>query len=128
MKSLLSKITENIGDAIANINNKNTLLNEEASSFKFKLSKYTGINVNFSKFMEDLKSIDEKLYEELSSYIDENKSKFNESVIKSPVKKERKPSSSSSTRSSSTRWGGYGGWNSSGCGSSRSSRSSRSSC
>lgn len=117
MKTLLSKLTESIGNKIANISNKNEL--NENKSFEFKLNKYSDISLDFSKFMNDLKNRDKNLYDALNEYISNNKSKFNDSIIETPendrVERSRRRNQSSITPS--TRYNGG-----SSCGGSKSTR------
>lgn len=122
MKTLLSKLTESIGNKIASISNKNEL--NENKSFEFKLNKYSDISLNFSKFMDDLKERDKNLYDAINDYISNNKSEFNDSIIETPENDRGERSrrrNQTNISSPSTRYSG-----SSSCGGG--SRYTRSSC
>lgn len=133
MRTLLTRLTESIGDTLAKNVNNNTIFE------KLSINKYSGKFIYLSSFMRDLKTKDSDLFNKLEKYFDDNKVLQNphyvdDGQIKKDIAKEKaaqsKPkhnSSRSSSSSSSYSSGGCGSsrssWSSGGCGGSSSRRS-----
>lgn len=122
MRTLLTRLTESIGDTLAKNVNNNTIFE------KLSINKYSSKFIYLSSFMRDLKTKDSDLFNKLEKYFDDNKVLQNphyvdDGQIKKDMAKEKaaqsKPKHNSSRSSSSS-----SGWSSGGCGSSRSSWSS----
>ena len=120
MRTLLTRLTESIGDTLAKNVNNNTIFE------KLSINKYSGKFIYLSSFMRDLKTKDSDLFNKLEKYFDDNKVLQNphyvdDGQIKKDMAKEKaaqsKPKSSRRSSSSSS-WGS--GWSSGGCGSSSS--------
>lgn len=139
MRTLLTRLTESVGDSLAKNVNNNTIFE------KLSINKYSGKFIYLSSFMRDLKTKDSDLYSKLEKYFDDNKVLQNphyvddgqikkdmakEKAAQSKPKSSRRSSSSSGGCGSSRSSGGCGSssssWSSGGCGSS--SRSSRGGC
>lgn len=120
MKSLLTILTESIGDEIAR-NSNNNILEKLSINKNTRLRKNVQLKgIDLEKFMKDLKEENPELADKVDDYI-QNSNKFkNNNQKPKPTLKPRR--SSSSSRS----YGGGCGSNSSSCG--RSSGYSGSSC
>jgi len=121
MKSLLTRLTESIGDEIAR-NSNNNIFEKLSINKNTKLRKNIPLKgIDLENFIKDLKEENPELADKVDDYI-QNSKKFQNNIKKS------KPNPKPTTRSSSSirsYGGGCGsGSNSSSCGSSRSSRSS----
>lgn len=132
MKSLLTKITENIGDSIAQASNKNELVSEKLhlnSNIKVADDKQLTIKMKDIQ-MKDLLDAIEKEDTDLSKLLTEFIAN-SQTLKKKYAKKSQRTSSSYGGCGSSSRNSGCGSsrsswspsWGSGGCGSSRSSRS-----
>lgn len=122
MKSLFTRLTENIGDSLAKNVNKNLLIQE-----KLKLDKHIDdphlTDFNIGEIIDVLKKENPTLLKNLDDFV-QNSRGLKEIAKKKKEKKSKSTSSRSSSRSSSSgsSCGSSTNWGSS-CGSSRSSRS-----
>ena len=122
MKSLFTRLTENIGDSLAQNINKNLLVQE-----KLKLDNHLDdphlTDFNIGELIDVLKKENPTLLKNLDDFVQKSRT-LKELAKKKKEKKSKSTSSRSSSRSSSSNGscGSSTNWGSS-CGSSRSSRS-----
>ena len=131
MKSLLTRITESIGDEIAR-NSNNNIFEKLSINKNTRLRKNISLKgIDLEKFIKDLKEENPELADQIDEYIQTSKKFQNQAKSKQTSKPTPRRSSSSSSSGgscgSSANWGSSCGRSSSrrsyggGCGSSRSS-------